>query len=72
MKTIHIERTKFFNKFYLKNLFLDIPNCLEECSEEVFYEVVYKHRSLFDLEYDGTTAQNFLLNGEIYARRERV
>lgn len=72
MITVHLAHTKFFNKFYLRNLFLAPLYPLEECNEELFYQIVYTHRSLFDLEYDGTTAQNYLLNGEIFARRERV
>lgn len=65
---IYKDNTTKFTKFYLKNLF---TNNLEECSEQDFNEIVIRHRSLFELEYDTPNAQNFKINGEIEARRER-
>lgn len=69
MNTIIYENSTRFNKFYLKNLF---TNELEECSEDEFDEIVIKHRRCFDMKYDGANAQNFFINGEIEARRERA
>ena len=57
-----------FTKFYLKNLF---TNELERCTEKDFNEIVVRHRDCFELVYDGTNAQNFLIDGQIEARRER-
>ena len=68
MKTIICDSDTKFNKFYLKNLF---TNELERCSEKEFYEIVTKHRSCYELVYDGANAQNFVADGEIEARRER-
>lgn len=68
MKTIICNSDTKFNKFYLKNLF---TNELERCSEKEFYEIVTKHRSYYELVYDGANAQNFVADGEIEARRER-
>lgn len=68
MNTIIYKSTTRFNKFYIKGLF---TNELEQCTEEDFDDIVSKHRRAFDLQYDGINAQNFLLNGKIYARRER-
>ena len=39
--------------------------------EKEFYEIVTKHRSYYELVYDGANAQNFVADGEIEARRER-
>ena len=64
----HILMKSQFNKFYLKNLF---TNELEQCSERDFDEIVTKHRSCYELVYDGANAQNFVADGEIEARRER-
>lgn len=36
-----------------------------------FDEIVTKHRSCYELVYDGANAQNFVADGEIEARRER-
>ena len=55
-------------QFYLKNLF---TNELERCKEKEFDEIVTKHRSCYELVYDGANAQNFVADGEIEARRER-
>lgn len=68
MKTIICDSNTKFNKFYLKNLF---TNKLEKCTEKEFDEIVTKHRSCYELVYDGANAQNFISNGEIEARRER-
>lgn len=68
MKTIICDSDTKFNKFYLKNLF---TNELERCSEKEFDEIVTKHRSCYELVYDGANAQNFVADGEIEARRER-
>lgn len=68
MEVIICDSNTRFNKFYLKNLF---TNELERCSEKEFNEIVIKHRSCYDLVYDGTNAQNFIIDGEIEARRER-
>jgi hypothetical protein len=57
-----------FTRFYIKNLF---TNELEECSEKEFDEIVTKHRNLYELEYDGSNAQVFKIDGVIEARRER-
>lgn len=69
MKAIICDSNTRFNKFYLKNIF---TNELEACTEKEFDEIVTKYRSLYQLEYDGPNAQNFILDGEIEARRERV
>lgn len=68
MKTIICDSNTKFTKFYLKNLF---TNELESCTEKEFDEIVTKHRSCYERVYDGPNAQNFIVNGEIEARRER-
>lgn len=68
MKIIGYNSSPKFNKFYLKNLF---TNELEQCTERDFNDIVTKHKNLYELEYDGANAQNFIIDGEIEARRER-
>lgn len=67
MKSIIYESNNKFNKFYLKNLF---TNELESCTENEFNEIVINHRNCYVLVYDGSNAQNFIINGNIEARRE--
>ena len=69
MKTIICDSNTRFNKFYLKNLF---TNKLEQCTEKEFNEIVIKNRGCFEIVYDGINAQNYIADGEIEARRERV
>lgn len=58
-----------FNRFYYENLFTEK---LEEVTEEEFDALVLKFRNLYELEYDGPNAQNFLYYGRVIARRERT
>lgn len=57
-----------FTHFYYLNI---LTEELEEVSEEEFDALVTKYRYLYELEYDGANAQNFLYDGQIAARRER-
>lgn len=57
-----------FTKFYLLDIF---ENKLVECTEKDFDDIVIKFRHLYEVEYDGANAQNFLIGGVIQARRER-
>lgn len=64
---IFLDSSKF-TRFFIKDLF---SNELVSVSELEFDEIVTNFRDLYELEYDGPNAQNFIINGVIEARRER-
>lgn len=70
MGMIVYEGASRFKRFYLKDPF---TGKLEPCTEEDFDNIVIKHRSIYEMHYDkdDINAQNFYIDGELEARRER-
>ena len=68
MSFVVFQDSSRFTRFFMTDLLTDE---LIQVPESVFDECVIKYRNLYDLEYDGPNAQNFLCNGRIEARRER-